>query len=312
MVDEADEALSRWSAVHLGHSVEAVLFRTGYFSEVVGVALSDGTRVVVKIRAAAPRLEACARVHAVAVRAGVPAPELLLPPVPYLDGRVASVERFVEPGGGHGTASASARLLAALVQAVAPVDDAELAPAPAWVRWDHGEPGLWPTPDDHEVDLNSRSVDWIDAMARRLRAVLLSDSRAAVVGHCDWTQDNVWWAADGTPLAVHDWDSLAQLAEPALAGVAAAIYAGEATVEQSAAFLLAYRNARPEWTADDTAFAWAAGLWVRLFDAKKDLLCGRRPPLKREEAIGRLRLALPATADGVYLRSASRSSKKPG
>jgi RimJ/RimL family protein N-acetyltransferase len=135
-------------------------------------------------------------------------------------------------------------------------------------------------------------VEWADAMGQRLRALMLSDSRPAVVGHCDWTQDNVWWKTDGTPLAVHDWDSLAQLPEAALAGVAAAIHAAETTVEQSAAFLLAYQRARPGWTVHDTALAWATGLWVRLFDAKKDLLCGRQASLEREEAARRLRLAL--------------------
>jgi RimJ/RimL family protein N-acetyltransferase len=290
--DEADAVLGRWCALHLGQRVDAVLFRAGYFSDVVGVVLSDGTGAVVKIRPSAPRLAACARLHAAAARAGFPAPELLLPPAPYPDGRVASIETLVEPAGGHGTASASALLLARLVQAAAPADDDELDPLPAWVRWDHDEPGLWPTPDDQEVDLNSRPVEWIDAMGQRLRDLLLLDSGAAVVGHCDWTQDNVWWQADGTPLAVHDWDSLARLPEPALAGVAAAIYAGETTVEQSAAFLLAYQRVRPGWSAVDTALAWAAGLWVRLFDAKKDLLGGRRPSLEREGAGRRFRLAL--------------------
>jgi RimJ/RimL family protein N-acetyltransferase len=304
--DEADADLSRWCTEHLGRPVRAVLFRAGYFSDVVGVSLSDGTRAVVKIRPPAARLAACARIHAAAVRAGFPAPELLLPPVPYPDGRVASVEGLVEPAGGHGTASASALLLARLVQAAAPADD-QLDPAPAWVRWDHDEPGLWPTPDDEEVNLNSRPVEWIDATGQRLRGLLLSDSGPAVVGHCDWTHDNVWWQPDGTPLTVHDWDSLARLPEPALAGVAAAIHAGKTTVEQSAAFLRAYRRVRPDWTAQDTAQAWAAGLWVRLFDAKKDLLGGRRPPLNPQEARHRFRLALAVrrTAD-LLLRPITR------
>jgi RimJ/RimL family protein N-acetyltransferase len=292
-VAETREAvLSQWCAQHLGHRVQAVLFRAGYFAEVVGVVLRDGTRAVVKIRQPAPRLAGCARVHAGVHRYGFPTPELILPPVPYPDGRIASAEALVEPADGHGTASASALLLTELVHAAPAVADASLAPAPAWVRWDHDEPGLWPTPDDQEVDLNSRPVAWIDAIGQRLRPLLQSVGAQLVVGHCDWTPDNVWWKTDGTPLAVLDWDSAAQLPEPALAGVAAAIYEGQTTVEQSAAFLLAYRRTRADWSAQHTALAWAAGLWVLLFDAKKDLLCGRTPTFNPEQAYRRLRLAL--------------------
>ena len=265
-----------------------VLFRAGYFSDVVGVVLHDGRRVVVKIRTAAPRSAACAHVQEASRVAGFPAPELLIPPVPFAGGREASAELLVEPAGGRGAVQASADLLAWQIRVAPSVPSGALAPAPAWVRWSHDEPGLWPTPDDREVDLNSQSVDWLDEAAAAARDVLVSCGEEPVVGHVDWVPQNVWWHVDGRPLAVHDWDSLAVLPEPAVAGVAAGIYVDGATVEDSWDFLEAYQAAAGRWTRAQARVAWAAGLWTRLFDAKKDLLAGRGTGISEEQAALRL------------------------
>ena len=100
-------------------------------------------------------------------------------------------------------------------------------------------------------------------------------------------------------LAVHDWDSVICQPEPAIAGLAAATYLGLggtqgcATVEQSAIFLEAYVRARGRhWTASDREAAWAAGLWVRVFDAKEAAQHGDPDAvLTRSEARVRLELA---------------------
>ena len=73
-----------------------------------------------------------------------------------------------------------------------------------------------------------------------------------------------------------DWDSVVALPEAALVGAAAALHAGGcSTVGESEAFLEAYAAAsgRP-WSEDEVEVAWAAGLWARLFDARKDLALG--------------------------------------
>lgn len=66
-----------------------------------------------------------------------------------------------------------------------------------------------------------------------------------------------------------------------------------ASVEDSAAFLDAYQQARGlRWTSGDYAACWAAGLWQRVFDAKIRSL--NRDPgriLTQHEARARLRLA---------------------
>lgn len=294
LVSAPTEALSAWCVEHLGCAVDRVRFRTGYFSDVVGVRLADGRDVVVKVRPASPRIGACAAVHELLHRRGFPCATPLLGPMPYPGGRVATVEAHVAPLAGEGSSAASAALLARLVALAPPADSTggRLDPPPAWVRWDHDERGVWPQPDDGEVDLNAVPVGWIDALGSQARRLLLSAPGRRAVGHADWTPDNVWWTSAGAPHAVHDWDSVAVLPEAALAGVAAAIHRNAATVAESTAFLTAYEGARTRWTAGDRRVFWAAGLWVRLFDTKKDLLAGRAVRLTASEAQQRSALAL--------------------
>lgn len=65
--------------------------------------------------------------------------------------------------------------------------------------------------------------------------------------------------------------------EAAITGAAAAIFAStekpgnEPTVAESQEFLAEYEGARGvAFSAEEREIAWAAGLWVRLFDAKKE------------------------------------------
>lgn len=95
-----------------------------------------------------------------------------------------------------------------------------------------------------------------------------------VIGHCDWWAGNVRWQGK-QPLVVHDWDSAVAMPEAAVAGVAAAVHEEAATVEESAVFLAAYEAQRGRrWTPRERHVAWAAGLWCRAFDAKKQVAEG--------------------------------------
>jgi hypothetical protein len=125
-----------------------------------------------------------------------------------------------------------------------------------------------------------------DAAARF--ASLLAELRLPpVVGHADWESQNLRW--DGPrPLAVHDWDSAVAQPEAVVAGLASAVWPAAggpdeaATVEQSEQFLSAYEEARGRpWTASEGQACWAAGLWVRAFNAKKERLDGGGPQLDR-------------------------------
>lgn len=102
-------------------------------------------------------------------------------------------------------------------------------------------------------------------------------SDPGVIGHADWEAQNLDWD-HGQPVLAHDWDSLAIRPEACLAGAAAAVYPSHGsvvatTVEQTAVFLDVWAGCRP-WSADRDRTAWAAGLWILAFNAKKETLGG--------------------------------------
>jgi aminoglycoside phosphotransferase (APT) family kinase protein len=110
---------------------------------------------------------------------------------------------------------------------------------------------------------------------------------AACVGHGDWESQNIAWRG-GQPLAVYDWDSVIAQPEVTIVGLAAAVWPAAggpgqaATVDQTADLLDAYqRAAGAMWTSQRAQLAWTAGLWVRLFNAKKDAADGGGPQLDR-------------------------------
>jgi hypothetical protein len=57
-VPVSDDELTMWCVLHLGSPHVSHLFKRGHLSTVTGLRLEDGCRVVVKIRAVGPRLEA--------------------------------------------------------------------------------------------------------------------------------------------------------------------------------------------------------------------------------------------------------------
>ena len=133
--------------------------------------------------------------------------------------------------------------------------------------------GLWPHPEDSDVNLNDVApATWIDDTGRRARARLRAGASRAVIGHCDWLAANLRWNGDKL-LVVHDWDSVTADSEAALAGFAAALYSTVsvkqlATVEETQRFLVAYRDAHGrELSADELELSWAAGVWTRAYDA---------------------------------------------
>jgi len=148
------------------------------------------------------------------------------------------------------------------------------------VGWDHDQRGTWPEPDDIEADLNAHvGPGWIeDAGARVRRRLLQPSGLPIVVGHADWESQNLRWMNRRLHI-VHDWDSIVGQREATIAGAASAVFTAtgapntSANVEQSEAFLVAYAQACGHpWTEEELELAWAAGLWVRVFNAKKATL----------------------------------------
>jgi Ser/Thr protein kinase RdoA (MazF antagonist) len=249
-----------------------------------GLELADGRRVVVKCRDdAAGRVRGCVDVQRRLAAAGFPCPAPLAGPAP-LGSRVVTAEEYV-PGGaqldlGADRARLFAEALARLVRLAPPPEAVpSLAPAPPWVDWEHSGDGVWPWPDDVDADLNAHPGPcWLDDLGARVRERLVGTRLPRVVGHADFESQNVRWRGEEL-LAVHDWDSVAALPEPAVAGAAAAVFteaAARATVEESARFLECYVRARgADWGPEEWGVAWAAGLWVRAFNAKKAVVAAR-------------------------------------
>lgn len=298
------DALAAWCVRWLGAQPTRVLFEVAHLSIVTGLRLVDGREIVVKARPHTDRILACVHVQRHLWAAGFPCPEPLTGPHP-LGTLTATAEAFV-PGGNRlepGTDSPRlfAEALAALVRLAPSLASlSTLAPPPAWVFWDHDQPGIWPLPDDRDDDLNRYPEPaWLEAVGRRVRRRLLQCRQPPVVGHADWEEPNLRWI-DRRLHVVHDWDSVVSCPEAALAGVAAAVCPafggpGTATLEESEAFLLAYEQVRGRpWSVDDWQVCWAAGLWIRAYNAKKATLEddeGAMLERLASEATERLRLA---------------------
>lgn len=296
--------LAAWCVKRLGSAARATRFESGHLSRVVGVDLENGTSVVLKARPSDPRLVACAAVQRHVWKQGFPCPELLAGP-DRLGADMITAERLIEGAlpvsPTPATIPAYATLLRRLVAAApAAAQVPGLDPVPPWVGWDHRGDGIWPAPDDLDVDLNGvGGPAWIDDIGRRVRARLRTDRHAVVVGHVDWEAHNLAWHA-GEPRAVHDWDSVAVRSEAAIAGAAGAVFASlgpvvAASMTESASFLTAYQAARARpFTEDEFQIAWAAGLWVHAFNARKEAAHAASGPYQAwllEEGAARLRRA---------------------
>jgi hypothetical protein len=296
VVDAA--SLAAWCELHLGSPAQSELFRTGHLTCVIGTRLADGREIVARVRPAEQRIAVCTEVQRRLFDSGYPCPQPLAGPAP-LDGYAATAESYI-PGGAMlpdsgRTAQPFATALARLVDlAPRPEQVPTLAPAPPWTAWDHNQGELWPWPDDLDVDLNQ--VDgsgWIDAAGQAARQKLREGRDRAVIGHGDWITDNLRW--DGNRLLVaYDWDSLIADSEAVIAGLAAAIYLPALpTVTETRDFLDAYAAARKRpFSPGELQRCWAAGVWTRAFDAKKQHAAGQPVvSLTQDEAHERLRRA---------------------
>jgi hypothetical protein len=233
-------------------------------------------------------------------QAGYPCPQPLTGAAPF-GNDVATAEAYV-PGGAmlpsaNHAALAFAEAFARLIRlAPRPAEVSTLDPAPSWAAWNHAGDGLWPCPEDPDVNLNeSAGAEWINDAGRYARDRLRASESEAVIGHCDWLAGNLRWSGDAL-LVVHDWDSTTADSEAVLVGFAAALYstvsADElATVEDTERFLIAYRRARGrEFSADELERSWAAGVWTRAYDAKYQHTVGQPvTSLSENEARERLR-----------------------
>jgi Phosphotransferase enzyme family len=292
-------SLAAWCQVQLGSPAEKELFRTGHLTRVIGTRLADGREVVVRVRPSALRIAACTRTQSWLFDSGYPCPQPLAGPAPLGD-HEATAESYI-PGGATlpdsgRAAEPFASALAELVRlAPRPGQVPSLAPAPPWAAWNHSDGGLWPRPEDLDVDLNTvPGAGWIDAVGRAARQKLQATQDRAVIGHCDWITDNLHWHGNQL-LVAYDWDSLITDSEAVIAGLASAIYLFPAlpTTAETSDFLDAYATARGRpFGRGELERCWAVGLWTRAYEAKKEHAAGEPITfLTEEEATDRLRQA---------------------
>ncbi|MGH8920835.1 MAG: hypothetical protein ACRDZY_09300 [Acidimicrobiales bacterium] len=301
--DDLPDWLPAWCLDQLGGEPADVLFRLRRMSAVFGLRLAGGREVVIKARAEDGRAGSCVAAQARLAERGFPCARPLTPVIGV--GSLAVHAEEYRPSGdvlrgdSPDIAVCYAEVFARLMAGLADVTVTPPLPNPRWIRWDHPDPGVWPSIGFlDERDQRAVPADVVDTAARvreRMRAARLP----CVLGHADFEAQNLRW--HGREIrTVHDWDSLAWLPEAALAGAASGTFASAgpptlAPVESSEAFLLSYQDLRGRrFTAVEQEVAWAAGLWVAAHNARWEALHGDRPvsgDALRAQAAERLRRA---------------------
>lgn len=302
-LDDLPGWLPAWCADHLGDEPVDVLFELRSMSAVYGLRLAGGRDVVVKAREDGGRAASCVAAQARLAERGFPCARPLTPAVGV--GALAVHAEESRPGGEllrGDSPEVAARCAAVFARLMAELTDVVVAPPlpnPRWVRWDHADPGLWPSIRRLDERDQSAVPAYVVDTARRARERLLAADLPRVLGHADFEAQNLRWR-DGEVWAVHDWDSLAWQPEAALVGAACGAFASAspptlAPIGSSAAFLEVYQDLRGRrFTAEEQEVAWAAGLWTAAHNARWEALHGD-PPVSgdavREQAAERLRRA---------------------
>ena len=139
------DELAVWCERWLGAQPTHMLFEIAHLSVVAGLRFADRREVVVKARPPADRIRGCVHVQRHLWAVGFPCPEPLAGPAP-MGALTATAKAFV-PGGmslepGPDSPRLFAEGLAELIRlathvAVVPTP----APPPAWIWWDHDQPG---------------------------------------------------------------------------------------------------------------------------------------------------------------------------
>ncbi|GAA3990432.1 hypothetical protein GCM10022247_06480 [Allokutzneria multivorans] len=282
-MDDLPGWLPSWCVDQLGNAPVSVLFEERSISAVFGLRLADGLDVVVKAREDDGRAASCLVAQSHLAQQGFPCARPLTPVVGV--GDLAVHAEQYRPGGdlllgdSPEIAVRYAAVFAQLMSRLADVVVAPPLPNPRWVRWDHGNSGLWPAIDFLDSqDQSAVPVYAVDA-AERVRSRLLAADLPCVLGHADFEAQNLRWRG-GEVWIVHDWDSLAWQPEAALVGAASAVFpkTGPATlppIESSEAFLVAYQELRGHrFTVREQEIAWAASLWPALHDVRWEALHG--------------------------------------
>ena len=211
---------------HLGSEVEEIILFQLSTGAAFGLLLTDGRRIFLKAHPPerpAEYLEAVHRVQNHLHLKGFPCPKPVLAPRHFRAG-FATADEFVDAGkipDGHNP-KVRRKVAAALVRQI---DLAEEVPDISglekgwpWPKRDE----LWPPPHNALFDFEAteKGAGWIDETAARAKSVVDDFDGRMVVGHTDWSADQMR-LAHGEVSAVYDWDSLRPEKEIIVVGIAA-------------------------------------------------------------------------------------------
>lgn len=281
------EWMSRWCRTELGSDPAERLSFTNQMSEVIGVRLEDGRRVVIKSRPDPEgRTVTCLAVQRILADRGLPCAKPLTA-ISFINGLAVHAEEWRPEGEmlRDDSAAAAVKFAHLYRELMAVTETLNLPPPlpnPEWVHWDHTGEGFWAPNARHDaraaiVKLPEKLI----ATAARTRARLTAGADLRhVIGHADWETQNLRWHGAG-PAVVYDWDSLAWLPEAALVGAASGAFASAETptlapLRSSEAFLSHYEQERGRrFSAEERELAWAASLWPALHNARTEILYGQ-------------------------------------
>jgi hypothetical protein len=301
-------AVARFCRAELGAAPAVGLFYEASIGCVLGLDLDDGRRVVLKVHQpdkSAARLAACQAVQSGLHARGYPCPEPLLGPRPLGLG-LAVVERHLERGTyADPHVPAIRREIAARLFELAAIGRAAGLGMDLGGSWFGSLPEqqLWPRPHNPRLDFagTARGAEWIDAYARRARAVPLAGERA--LSHFDWRVEHFRFEA-GRISTVYDWDSLHFEREPIAAGAAAYVFTADwnrpdipltPSLDELHAFIADYELARGRaFDAAERRTAHASAVYLMAYVARCEHASARERTAARDRAfIDLLREAAP-------------------
>lgn len=219
------------------------------------VRLKNEQTVVLKAYGALHDFSAIAaslKIQKVLFESGFPCPAVLQLPQ-KIKGTVLTAQAYCDEGDrvrlpNPHIATAMATQLAQLIQQTQSYSQKDL---PFWMALNNK---LWHQPHNVLFDFEKTKdgAEWIDAIAHQSKQILRSATGPLVIGHSDWTLQNMSFARRAIA-CVYDWDSLRIGLEPCFVGGAARCYRHDwrygppnpaISVEEARQFIHAYEQAR--------------------------------------------------------------------